>query len=54
MPKKPVIIPQIGKDFDDVFSTLIHDPKKKKIDKEEKPSDDKDKSEGKNGYSDKN
>lgn len=30
MPKKPVIFPQVGTGFDDVFSTLIHDPKKKK------------------------
>jgi hypothetical protein len=37
MPKKPVILPQVGTGFDDVFSTLIHDPKKKKeVDKKEK------------------
>lgn len=50
MPKKPVIFPQVGTGFDDVFSTLIHDPKKKKeVDKKQKPSDDKDKAEDKNG-----
>lgn len=43
MPKKPVIFPKVGKNFDDVFNTLI-DPKsikKKSIDSKEKPSDDK-------------
>jgi len=49
MPKKPVIFPQVGTGFDDVFSTLIHDPaKKKEVDKKVKPSDDIDKSEDKN------
>jgi hypothetical protein len=50
MPKKPVILPQVGTGFDDVFSTLIHDPKKKKpVDKPENPPDDKDKSVDKTG-----
>lgn len=46
MPKKPVFFPQVGTGFDDVFSTLINDPKKKKpVNKQENPPDNIDKSE---------